>query len=485
MKKLTRLLVMGMFIIAQQSVIAQDNTQQEFDECIKLCQESREEADKCCVDCPDEDENCCKECMADAYRACDACMPKPCIRCYDNPLIRDSRPACFEEEKDKPVYTRVTRRARNYDFHQTLRKIQEPSTVTSFLTHTENSLGLDKKNFVLDADVRIPFTMGGKRFGLSSIHILPAFKVRIFQDDNFENESVRYGDIYGVNGDSSLAVRTPSTIPGFAYFFSFDRFWSTDYEKPNAYAGIIGYHSSNGQDGPEFYPTDSSVNIYNGNFGEQWVWEFAYGQHWRLAGKGDVFDRRRNRSRVNNHESGKRIFLKTENSAEFFWRMSLEYHIKSWSGPGWRELEQYGYGPNDHMYGRLRLNAQSGLILFPMLWEFIGNNKKQWCSVMPERNYERWRFTWNVNYILDSNYYRGSKVSELQKVKFLELRRRLNYWVTAYWVLGRTKYSAVFLQAGYYGSDNYNIYFNDSLWHFKAGLAFGVFDQPDEPDQLR
>jgi hypothetical protein len=72
----------------------------------------------------------------------------------------------------------------------------------------------------------------------------------------------------------------------------------------------------------------------------------------------------------------------------------------------------------------------------------------------------------------------------LEDVKFLDAGKRLNVWVTAYWIMPQTRSSALFAQAGYYGSDNYNIYFAQSLWQFRFGLAFGVFNDSVEKDNL-
>lgn len=77
---------------------------------------------------------------------------------------------------------------------------------------------------------------------------------------------------------------------------------------------------------------------------------------------------------------------------------------------------------------------------------------------------------------------RGSTLN-LEKVKAFDMSKRLNLWLTTYYVIGFSKHAALFSQVGYFGSDNYNIYFNQSIWNIRLGLTFGFFEQPEAPDK--
>jgi hypothetical protein len=378
--------------------------------------------------------------------------------------------------------------------------VHPPSTLSGggITSYTFNTLGYDKKNFILDANLQVPIALGGKRWGLNTIHVIPQFVVRIFDDDP-NVPIVPYGD-------RSLPVRTPSAMPGIAYYFSPKRWWNPDrtWDRlivrenrkqnikdstvgDNRYFGFYAFHHSNGQDGPEV--ANDSVNIYNGNFGEQVVFEFIYGQQRNFVPPGDVILKNNRRDRVIKRIAKKptktpEVFLKGSNGMQLNWRISLEWHPYALSNEVFRDLSQLGgYPKHSRMIGRMRLNGRVSLHLIPSLIEFIGG-KDEWCLITPAANYERWRFMTNFSYTLDQDYYRGSTISSIEKINSFNASRRLNLSVSAYYVLKRSKYAALFAETGYYGSDPYNIYFNDSLWQVKFGFAFGFFDQPQEPDRL-
>ncbi len=431
----------------------------------------------------------------------------PCIHCVSVTEVCDYPQfdtCCDDASLSTDVQSRLNTRTRNNNFYNTLRMIHPPSilsggTVTSF---TINTLGYDKKNFILDADVRFPISIGGPRFGLNTIHIIPRFKVRIFQDDP---------DVpFGIKGDTSLPVRTPSTMPGIAWYFSFDKLWNpeasfnsslkqaiADLEynsskerrealrpfRDNKYFGIHIFHHSNGQDGIGIYANDS-VNLYNGNYGEQVVFEPIIGGQRKFAINGDfpcrdgkcqkVVDRNKNRD--------KEAFIKSSRGVVFNWRVSWENHPFSLSNPEFRDLSDYNtrynmtFPEKSRMIGRNRLNARFSVQMIPKLIEYIVD-KDKWCLITPEASYERWRFMADFSYILDRDYYRGPDMLSLEKVGFFGVNRRFNAWFTAFHVLKRSQFTALFAEVGYSGSDRYNIYFNQSLWQIRYGVAFGFFDQ--------
>jgi hypothetical protein len=298
-------------------------------------------------------------------------------------------------------------------------------------------------------------------------------------------------------------VRTPSTIPGIAYYFSPaswwnpDRYWDRKLKMANKhdgvhdellgdnrYLGVYAYHYSNGQDGREI-AANGAVNTYNGNYGEQVIFEFIYGQQRKYVFSGDdiLSINSNHKKKVAADPSGSNeLFVKSSHGMELNWRLSMEWHPYVLSNQVFRDVSNFGnYASGAHMLGRARLNGRASLHLLPKLIEYISSGEK-WCLISPETNYERWRFMLNFSYIMDSHFYRGATVYELHKIDPLGMYRRLNLALTAFHIIKRSKYAAVFAEAAYNGSDPYNIYFNDSLWQFKFGLAFGFFDQPNQED---
>lgn len=391
-----------------------------------------------------------------------------CLNCWVNPLPHlQSRKSCCNDQQpvSSAIRNMMVKREANYNFHRMMRTIQDPSTVTSFASWTINNLGYDKKNFVLDADVQIPISIGGKNFGLNEIQVIPRFQVRIFRDD----PNVPYGP----QGDISLPVRTPSTMPGIAYYRSFRNWWRPE-NVHNKFIGIYAYHHSNGQDGPELTLTNGQqqVNVYNGNFSENVVFEFMIGGIVNLVSNMNPFADSRNKKIVKNNKKDAHDFIRVSNEKEFYWKLSYEYHPDALSNKIFDSLQMLGHN---------RLNLRFGLLFVPTLLEVLGDGNV-WCTIVPQRRYERWRITGNISYILDGQYYRGDDVQKMQKINFFNFNRRLNFSLSGFRVIGHSGNAAFFGQVGYYGSDPYNIYFNQSLWVFKLGLAFAFFDQPDEKD---
>jgi hypothetical protein len=410
------------------------------------------------------------------------------ITCYTNPLDipPSGAPVAITPRAalgSDLAADRLVNRRKSLFFHEKLMQIQEPSALSFFGTdYTRNLSGYQKKPFVLNADVQTPIAIGGKRFTgkkgrwMSAIHVNPQFKIRIFQDDpSFPA---------GPEGDNSLPVRTPSTIPGITYYGALTRLWDNEETGSkfsflhNLYFGFRAFHHSNGQDGYELdtirAENEGKVNIYNGNFGEQIVFEVIVGGTTRL-GSESIKNSNGNHRKLekHNYKDGKQITLKMNRDKEMYWRLGYEFHPAKLSNQVFDSLS---------IYGRYRVNITLGWRILPTLSEFIGNGK-EWCQVMSERKFERWRYTLNINYILDGDYKTGPS-DALEDVKFLDASKRLNLWATAYWIMPQTRSSALFVQAGYYGSDNYNIYFAQSLWQFRFGLAFGVFNDSVEKDNL-
>ena len=404
------------------------------------------------------------------------------IHCYDNPLIDSIWGTSFSAPPlAQSVTDQLKIRQKSLYYYKTLMQLQEPSALSIIFTdYTIVTSGDQKKPFILNADVQTPIAIGGKRFHgkhgkwLNTVHINPQFKVRIFNDDT--------SFPFGPNGDTSLPVRTPSTIPGITYFGAPARLWDDNETSgfklfDNLHFGIRVFHHSNGQDGNELdtlRPANlGKVNLYNGNFGQNVVFEIIVGAKTELVANKTVRNSRSNQRKLaRENRPGKQIYLKMSRERELYWRLGYEFHPWNLSNEVFRDLA---------IYGRYRLNLTVGHSLLPSLWEFIGDGEK-WCDVFNSTKYEQWRFTFNSNYILDRVYNTGNAYA-LEKVNFLDASKRLNLWLTAYRVIRETQNAALFMQAGYYGSDNYNIYFTQSMWQFRFGLAFGAFNRPNYPDK--
>ncbi len=321
-------------------------------------------------------------------------------------------------------------------FYKTMNLIAEPTTLSSFsdLVAYEKS-ERQKDPFVINGDVQPPIALGGKRWNYNTIHIVPHFKVRIF-----ENNKTR--------GDSSLPVRTPSYMPELIWYFSFKSISQTILNDGAFYFGAFkAFHHSDGQDGNEF-DKNGTVNFYNGNFGENAVFELMIGRYWE--------DRYANSLDPQNLQ---------------YIKLSYEYHDRNLTTKAFL---------NHYMYGRNRLNFQYGLSLMDMYNECIVDNGI--CYFVANNQVkERWRFVFNFNYITDRKYFSGDNIYKLKKENFFAVKR-LNIYATGYWIIPGSVNAALFLQAGYWGSDSYNIYFAQSIAEIRFGLAAAFFRYPKSGD---
>lgn len=390
----------------------------------------------------------------------------------------------YEEAKSGQVDTiqlseierRLGYRKTSLDFHDTMRRIAEPSTISFLgLDHTfQLDRSQQKKMFMLNADVQMPITLGGKVWmtgakrgnpAFHTFHIVPQFKVRIFQDDEKFD-------------DRSFPVRTPSYLPGVTYFYSRKKSWTprsydeegeVDAYQKGIFYGLRLFHHSNGQDGAEF-TSDGELNVYNGNFGENVIPEFIIGgvKESKTAKLGGRF-----------FDLSKLKIVKKMLGAEsltpnrhVYWKLGFEPHIKKMFGfettsPAFDSL---------NLYGRYRLNGQLGVAVIPSFVELLKVGDKE-VVVAKEKEKEMLRLVLNFNYILDRKYYRG-RISDLEEVSFFNLKRRLNLYATLHVRIIGAQHASCFMQFGYFGSDNYNIYFQQSLFHFRAGISMAFYKYP-------
>ena len=384
-------------------------------------------------------------------------------------------------------------------FFNLMQNLSEPSTITTFANYAWNFEGYQKKPFILDADIQIPIVLGGKKWitkqnMIHTLHLIPQFKVRIFQND--ENAPGSPDGI--VKGDESLPVRTPSYMPRINYYFTFrnpGKILDTLYEEGPKFNffGLSAFHHSNGQDGPEFYddPTVKlhnaeygDINVYNGNFGEDLVLELIYGKVHYLRTRKQVLDIRNifGQDSLKAKEKGfaRNVPLRGADAAGYpydrrwYYRIGLELH--------WPDAMTSEVFANYNLYGRYRLNLQGGISWFPLISELLlgestEDNKQYYVETNPIQSKERWRLVGNLQYILDPKYNNGNLISR-KSVPYIN-HRRLNIYGTVYWTMNNSPYSALFLQLGYWGSDNYNIYFQEQIINAKLGIALAFFKYPN------
>jgi len=363
------------------------------------------------------------------------------------------------------IGNKLNDRERNLDFYHIMLNISEPSTISGIGTDYtfEENRSDQKKPYLFDLDIKAPVALGGKTWNLLSIHLIPEFMVRVFQDDPRFN-------------DKSHAVRTPSYIPaGIVYFAPGPKWWNREKGSLTAkYIGFKFFHNSNGQDGSEFggpYATNpGQINLYNGNFEEFGVFELSFGHiHEYIS------------SYLPNRETNVKRKLKVAeqrvrpdiSNRLVYWHIGYEYHPDFFTDP---EFLMY------HLYGRDRINFQAGYSIMPSYRDVIlGADEKKYYAVTPNQAKESWRFVLNFSYIADIQYNEGD-MSTQKSIPFINFSRRMNTNITAYRRMPGTQNAGLFLQAGYYGSDYYNIYFQQSLWQIRAGIALAFFRFPDTHD---
>lgn len=327
----------------------------------------------------------------------------------------------------------------NHSFGNCLQSLTDPSTISGTKFFDYHS-GI-KKAFLFNGNFNIPYLISSeklivgknKRF-FQVFQFLPEIKVRIFQNDIIYN-------------DKSKPVRTPSYIPKISYYFTHQKYWNNE-RKLNLFAGISALHHSNGQDGWEFDSNDSLVNIYNGSFSESLYFQFIIG------GKHFSNQWKNTRSFFKNKDKKTTASQKTKNLS---WKSGFEWHPVYFAN---QKLHQTGLYGGNRVFASLLL--QKIKILNPKLTDnFNGTENARWML--------------NLEYITDLSYYAGNnKVRTL--ISFFEAKKRFNMYITYYKKLLNSANFSFFAQVGYFGSDNYNIYFQQSAFIARTGLAFGHFN---------
>ena len=294
-------------------------------------------------------------------------------------------------------------------------------------------IGSPKTAYILSADIRPVFAIGGK-WNKFPIHLSPRYKVRIFRDN------INYGD-------SSLPVRTPSYMPGGTIFIPIRKKATLEmplidaaieYEpKILQYLSASFFHHSNGQDGNEF-DQQGNFNYYNGNFSSNYV-ELAY--HYRFRSKGDPCTKA---------EDSCKCLEAFAPYKDYYFRLGLEKAL--WTA---QDLKS--------SYGPYRLNFSFSYLGIGSFCDKIGP-KGQHKQYEPSYYGEKYRIVVDGTFIIGRRD-RGLSNFDKRTNLTISYNRRIKGSPNTAWFLG----------AGYYGSDPYNIYYPQSYPFVHAGLSMGFF----------
>lgn len=373
-------------------------------------------------------------------------------------------------------------RRKGAHFLEQMKVIAEPSTLSGYGTHykwqlqTAIDTNFQKRQHILNWDTRIPIAIGGKRWAnnlfVASIHIEPRLKVRILNND-------------ASLGDSSEPVRTPSLMGGINIFlapigWSVKEKWQERVGKnrlKTTYFGLSMYHHSNGQDG-EHFDSSGVVQAYNGDFSEQLIVDVGMGSVHEYFGKWNL-----HKNSTSAKRSGKTPKVRaapnqtpTNYDRLFYWKLGFEWHSKKLgpiynSGESWQKYK---------MYGRKRINLQMGWAITPEYADIMFDEKTpgKYHQLTPYQSKELCRFVWNLKFIAD----RELNVGNINALQPATISERINTNISMYWRIPGTQGVALFLQVGYYGSDNYNIYFQRRYIEIRSGLAYGFLKYPKAGD---
>lgn len=359
---------------------------------------------------------------------------------------------------------KLQRREKGLEFYNDMLLFSEPTeasggTITDFMKVVR---GVQRRPYVLHADVKTPIAIGGKFWGYNSLHVIPRFQVRIFQDQ----ASV---------GDNSLPVRTPSYMPGAIYYTSNKRLWEKGWFGSASY-----FHHSNGQDQPEF--VNGRVNTYNGNFSTNY---FTISIHKNthsnrvvsVTGKAveNFLSSIYRATKCLKKDPNRKYVAPEESNSKFkaYWKLGLEWHPPFLTNDSFKMY---------NLYGRHRLNFQYSYIHLPSYIEYLlSADSKSYIQVARPQTKEMFRLIFDATYILDPRYNTGN-INQLEAVKIGDVSRRLNASLSMHYRIPGSQYTSLFLKTGYWGSDPYNMYFQQSAWFLRVGLGMGFFGYSKDKD---
>lgn len=354
----------------------------------------------------------------------------------------------------------------NHFYHKMI-QITEPGVVSSLWDLNDNTS--NKKSYVLHGDIYLPVGMGGYgwRIGKNFIHTLqfiPQVQVRILRDDP-------------ALGDTSLPVRTPSWMPRLLWNFTTADMWNYHDMKWSFYGALSAFHHSNGQDGFEFSP-NGTVNTYNGNFGEDVVFEIRVGATKAFVRKSEATQIRKNlkflsksynnvdsirmRKEQRTSSSTRLINVPYDYVNEINHRLGFEWHPEGMSNKAFAQF---------NLYGRYRFNYLFNFRKIKKYQSVFNSASGNTQSLGDKRWEESYRISVRTTFIAGT-----LNTGAINNLESAEIADRINAHVSFYWMFKGSDNAAVFVRGSYMGSDEYNIYFQDRVWLGRLGIAFGFFN---------
>ena len=346
-------------------------------------------------------------------------------------------------------------------FFQTLMYVSDLTLLSAYSEYDKgwpNNKDFAAKPYFMQAQINTHLPIGGKwaktvKGGLRfALFLHPDIEIRLLRNDKSR-------------GDTSTPIRTPSFKPGLSFFFTQSKLWDNRPDKH--YFGFKAYHLSNGQDGLHFRPQDNGYyNRYNGDFSDLVIFQFIYGGFYTLDHLPIDTNARINHSRYN------RVLY---SSYTLYWKGSFTVYPPQF-------IDSVLY--HKSMYGKYRTEVQLGWIVAPIYQGGIYNKHDHTFAPMylPEQR-ERFRIYLDMAYIWDVPY-RTGPLQNLQNVPIYDITKRLNIALTGSFRIWGTPFAGLCAQVGYYGSDPYNVYFQQSLFFIRAGLSAGFLNYKNKHRSL-
>jgi hypothetical protein len=285
-----------------------------------------------------------------------------------------------------------------------------------------------KPSNVINANIVMNFFVLPKHWRVGAV-VNGKFRMRMFTDQ------------------PSAPIRTPSNMAGITFFTNtspnFDSRTNIENRKRiNTYYKIFSasiMHHSNGQDSSSYNP-DGSIDLRTGNFGVNF-WELAY-----MVGRRDTASGFNNFARLG---------------------FQHDYIIDDFS-------EENQKKQLEGQYGQDRINFQ---VSFSRKKDFKTKKDKQKERERPVRNTRKSTKNEHLVSLKEAykNYWRfvieGSWVLETNGVQFEKLNQAINIEAKYYWKIPYTPNFMFMGSFGWLGHDYYNIYFEESTFILRAGIA--------------
>ena len=286
----------------------------------------------------------------------------------------------------------------------------------SYLCLPYCDVGSPREWYILSCDIKPQFVIWGTATRFVFV-ISPGFAARLFHNNPAYH-------------DSSSPIRTPSFMPGGTIYYPIGGLLNA-HSPEIKYLSLGILHQSNGQDGPEFSIPGRELNHYNGNFSTNYL---VPGFHFRKRYTGLI-------QTSKNGENAKRFNNELIGSAEYEFHFATTVKLNS-------------------SYGNHRFNVNAG-------WIHMGPDKIPGGRVEAgnETLTEKWRVLFNGTFIAGKRDLMG-----LGRVE-----RRINCEASFYWRLPHSDQSTLYAAVGYYGSDPYNIFYDQSYFFARIGFGLGAY----------